>query len=201
MMGKWEGNVTLPNTSPSLLGRLRILPTDESAWQEFVDRYSNAIHDWCRVHRLQDADGNDVAQTVLTKLAVRLRTFHYDASMSFRSWLWTVTRHAISDWKNERYGKKSALVDSELLNDVAATDDLLHRLQSAFDMELLDEAYERVKMQVEPKTWKAFWLSAVDQLPGPAIAEQLAMPIANVYMARSNVQKRLRNEIAHLEKK
>ncbi len=68
-------------------------------------------------------------------------------------------------------------------------------------MELLDEAYERVKMQVEPKTWKAFWLSAVDQLPGPAIAEQLAMPIASVYVARSNVQKRLRNEIAQLEKK
>jgi RNA polymerase sigma-70 factor (ECF subfamily) len=64
-------------TSPSLLGRLRAAPADEAAWAEFVERYGRVIYDWCRRQRLQEADAEDVTQGVLTKLAVRMRTFRY----------------------------------------------------------------------------------------------------------------------------
>jgi RNA polymerase sigma factor (sigma-70 family) len=79
-------------TSPTLLGRLRLEPADQQAWEEFVDRYSRKVYAWCRQWQLQDADAQDVTQMVLLKLAEQMRTFAYDASQSFRGWLRALTR-------------------------------------------------------------------------------------------------------------
>src|SRR5207253_5992329 len=74
-------------TSPTLLGRVALVPLDQAAWDEFVDRYGSKIVNWCRAWRLQSADVQDVSQTVLMRLARRLREFQYDPSRSFRGFL------------------------------------------------------------------------------------------------------------------
>src|SRR5438552_17230363 len=56
-------------TSPTLLGRLRQQPSDQAAWEQFVERYGRLILAWCRQARLQDADTEDVTQIVLIQLA------------------------------------------------------------------------------------------------------------------------------------
>src|SRR5262245_38983509 len=96
------GSDSSSQTSVSLLGRLRECPADQAAWAEFVDRYGVMIYAWCRRWKLQDADARDVAQAVLTKLAVKMRTFTYDPSLSFRGWLRTLTQHAWSDFVASR---------------------------------------------------------------------------------------------------
>src|SRR5262249_28328528 len=83
-------------TSPTLLRRLRRSPSDPAAWDGSVRGYGPQIYAWCRRWNLQDADAQDVTQTVLLKLAERLRAFTYDPEGSFRSWLKTVTHNA---WK------------------------------------------------------------------------------------------------------
>jgi RNA polymerase sigma-70 factor (ECF subfamily) len=185
-------------TSPTLLGRLRAAPTDEAAWAEFVERYGRVIYDWCRRQRLQEADAEDVTQGVLTKLAVQMRTFRYDPAKSFRGWLWTVTRNAVKDWCST--AARSVAFDKDFFQRLAATDELPEELNSAFDLELLDEAYARVRGQVIAKTWEAFRLTALEGVSGPDAATRLAMSVGSVYMARSNVQKRIREELKRLEK-
>src|SRR5262245_43307691 len=96
---RWPA-VSQPTDDPTrvtLLHRLRQAPDDPSAWDEFVGRYGARILDWCRRWRLQEADAQDVAQTVLLRLAVKLRSFEYDPSRSFRAWLRTLAHHAWSD--------------------------------------------------------------------------------------------------------
>ena len=61
-------------TRTSLLLRLRQAPPDQDAWAEFVDRYGRQIHAWCRRWGLQEADAQDVTQTVLLRLASKLQT-------------------------------------------------------------------------------------------------------------------------------
>ncbi len=56
-------------TRASLLLRLRAGPDDQAAWQEFVARYGPLIYGWCRHWRMQPADAEDIAQSVLLKLA------------------------------------------------------------------------------------------------------------------------------------
>ncbi len=63
IMRESEGSTT----SFSLLLRLGRAPSDQAAWEEFVDRYGAKIYAWCRAWRLQDADAQDVTQAVLAQ--------------------------------------------------------------------------------------------------------------------------------------
>ena len=38
----------LPTTRVTLLARLRLDPTDQAAWDVFVERYGRHIYQWCR---------------------------------------------------------------------------------------------------------------------------------------------------------
>ncbi len=46
------------------------------------------------------------------------------------------------------------------LRTVTARDDLVRRLEDEFDLELLDEAVDRVRQRVTAPTWEAFRLTA-----------------------------------------
>jgi RNA polymerase sigma factor (sigma-70 family) len=189
-------------TSPSLLGRLRRDPADQAAWAEFVDRYGRKIYAWCRQWNLQDADAQDVTQTVLVRLAQRLPTFAYDRTRSFRGWLRTLTQHAWSDFlkMRERAGRGSGDRQVEaFLESLEAPAGLLAALEEQFDQELLEEAVARVRLRVEPRTWEAFRLTAVEGLPGAEAAGRLQMRVATVFKAKSRVQRLLQLEIAELE--
>lgn len=189
-------------TSATLLGRLRHSPTDEPAWNQFVIRYAPRIYSWCVHWGLQSADAEDVTQGVLTTLAVRMKTFEYDPSQRFRAWLRVVTRNA---WLAFVEARKSAAVGSgdsvveRLLGSVEARDDLARRLEQEFDQELLGVVLERVRGWIEPRTWDAFRFTALEQRPAAEAAESLGMNLAAVYMARSRVQKMIRDELARVD--
>jgi RNA polymerase sigma-70 factor (ECF subfamily) len=187
-----------------LLGRLyRSGAADEDAWREFVDQYGRRIYKWCRHWQLQDADAEEVTQRVLLLLLVRMRYFVYDPSRSFRAWLKTVTHHA---WRNLAASRRREAARGgesgqwERLLTVAARDDLVQRLEREFDRELLEQAMVRVRIRVAPHNWEAFRLTAIDGVELREVARRLDMKIANVYSARSTVQRLLREEIQELER-
>ena len=188
-------------TSATLLGRLQQVPVDQTAWGEFTERYGRKIYSWCRQWNLQEADAEDVTQTVLLKLADKMRTFVYDPSRSFRGWLKTVTRHAWSDFWDSR-GKEVAEGGShavQLLHTVEARDDLVQRLEGEFDRELLDAAIARVRGRVTPRTWQAYEMTAVEGRSGGETARALGMKVATVFVAKSKVLKMLQEERRKLE--
>jgi RNA polymerase sigma-70 factor (ECF subfamily) len=189
-------------TSPTLLGRLRQDPTDQAAWGRFVDYYGPRVYGWCRRWGLQDADAQDVTQTVLVRLSAKMRSFTYDPGRSFRAWLKTLTRHALSDFLEGRQRPGRGSGDDEvlaLLETVEAREDLVRRLEEEFDRELLREAMARVQLRVRPRTWEAFRLTALEGLAGAAVAERLTMKVATVFVAKSEVQKMLAEEIRRLD--
>lgn len=189
-------------TRISLLSRLRKDPGDRSAWDEFVARYGPKIRGWCVRWGLQDADCDDITQTVLVKLATKLRGFVYDPARSFRGWLKTLTRHAWSDFVADRQRAVASAGGSgafETLLSVQAGEDLEQRMAEAFDLELLELATNRVRDRVLPQTWEAFRLTAMEGLSGAETGSRLGMPVASVFKAKSNVQKMLQEEITLLE--
>jgi RNA polymerase sigma-70 factor (ECF subfamily) len=189
-------------TSPTLLGRLGRVPTDQAAWAEFAERYGRKIYGWCRYWGLQEADAEDVTQDVLLRLARKLRDFTYDPARSFRAWLKTVTHHT---WRDFAEGLNRPGVGSgdsrtlELLQTVEAGDALVNALDEEHERELLDEALARVRLRVQPHTWQAFHLLAVEGRAGADVAAELGMNVAAVFVARSKVQKMAREEIRKLE--
>jgi RNA polymerase sigma factor (sigma-70 family) len=187
-------------TSITLLERLKFSPTDQEAWGEFVRRYGPQVYCWCRHWHLQEADAEDVTQTVMLKLGEKLRTFHYDSARSFRAYLKTLARYAWCDFLADR--PRAVNGDSDVrdqLGKVEAGDDLARRLDEQFDREVLAEAGARVRQRVEPHTWRAFELTAVEGSSGAAAAGQLGVTVVTVFKAKSKVQKMLREEVARLE--
>jgi RNA polymerase sigma-70 factor (ECF subfamily) len=194
-------NAPLPTTRVTFLARLGQNPTDQAAWDAFVERYGRHIYRWCRQWQLQDADALDLTQDILAKLAQKLRDFHYDPSRSFRGWLKTVAHHAWRNFLDRRRGRAAA-GDSqvqELMQTLEAREDLVQKLEEAFDYELLDAAKVRVRLRVAPHTWEAFRLVALEGMPAAEVAVTVRMQVAMVYVAKSKVQKLLQEEIRKLE--
>jgi RNA polymerase sigma-70 factor (ECF subfamily) len=189
-------------TSPTLLHRLRQAPSDQDAWRELVRRYGPRIYQWCLRWRLRETDAEEVTQTVLVKLADKMCTFSYDSSRSFRAYLKTLTHYAWCDLLASRQRPDAASGGTgihDLLDSVQARDDLVKHLEEEFDQELLTEAMLRVARRVEPRTWEAFRLTALEGLSGADTAAKLGMKVATVFVARSKVQKMLQAEVQRLE--
>ena len=191
----------LPSTRATLLTQLRQEPFDQAGWDEFVEHYGRHIYRWCRNWKLQDADAEDVTQTILVKLTQKLGAFSYDPSRSFRGWLKTVAHHTWRDFVDSR-SDRAVSGDSrirELMLTLEAREDLIRGLEEAFDHELLEAAKVRVRLRVAPHTWEAFRLVALEGLPVAEVAATVHMQVAMVYVAKSKVQKMLQEEIQKLE--
>jgi RNA polymerase sigma-70 factor (ECF subfamily) len=197
-----ESDNSALRTRASLLLRLRHGPQDQAAWREFVSRYGPLIYSWCRHWQVQQADAEDVAQEVLLKLAVQLRTFTYDPSRRFRGFLRTIAHHAWSDlikgWRRAGPASGDSAV-AAVLDSVPARDDLAGRLEGAFDQELLDLACASVRQRVEAHTWEAFRLTALEGYSGAEAAARLGLAVGTVFKAKSKVQKMLRETVERLE--
>jgi RNA polymerase sigma factor (sigma-70 family) len=190
-------------TRVTLLGRLRATPGDPKVWAEFVDWYGRNIYTWCRSWGMQESDAQDVTQEVFLNLSVQMHGFCYDPNGSFRAWLKTLTRRAWQVYVTKQQKAVRGTGDEEESSRLAtlqARKDLTQRLEEAFDQEMLKEAANLVKLRIEPRTWDAFHLLAVEGLSGTEVAKRLNMKVATVFVARSKVQRMLREEVARLEK-
>jgi RNA polymerase sigma-70 factor (ECF subfamily) len=190
------------STRVSILMALRNDPRDQSAWSAFVDRYGPQIHAWCLRRKLQEADAQDVTQMVLVKLVRHLPEFTYDPSRSFRGWLRTLTAHSWSDFIGDQVrGVRGAAdtVVSAMLNTVEARVDLVRHMEEIYDQELLELAQAEVKARVEPHTWEAFRLTAIEGVVIADVAARLGIRVATVYRARHVVQTMLREILTALE--
>ena len=189
-------------TSATLLRRLHAFPDDPATWREFTERYGSQVLAWCRYYGLQEADAEDVTQDVLLELAKSMRKFEYDASRSFRAWLKTLTYRAWSDFLKKRRRVQQGSGDSQVLQqleETAAREDLENRLAEEYDRELLEVAIFEIRRRIAPHTWEAFRLLAFEELPGAEVARRLNMKVGNVYVARSSVQKMLKEQLEKLE--
>lgn len=188
-------------TSSSLLLRVAMLPPDQDAWRQFVQRYGPCILRWCRAWGTQDADAEDITQAVLMTLSVKLAGFRRDPSRKFRSYLKKVAADAFHDAcrRNKRQRAAGGSENLDLLSSQQAPDDLVSRIEREFDLELLEEATRAVRKRVATKTWDAYQSTACEERPPREVAKELGMKVATVYKAKSSVRQMLQDERRKLE--
>jgi RNA polymerase sigma-70 factor (ECF subfamily) len=184
------------HTRPSLLLRIRDA-RDAGAWQTFIEVYAPLIYGYCRHQRLQEADAADVAQEVLTRVARSMQNFEYSPDRGrFRDWLGTVTRNEIARFLRQaaRPGQGIGGDESSEIDSVPAPDqDAAWSAQ--FHAHLLETAMDRIRTQFEPATWRAFELVWLADRPAPQVAREIGVSVEKVYVAKSRVLKRLREEV------
>ena len=189
-------------TSESLLKKLGQSREDPAAWSRFVEVYGLQIVQWCRSYGLQDADAQDLAQDVLVRFWRQARNFHYKPGKYFRGYLHKVARTALWRWKVRL--KEGDIGEGgehmhQRLRLIPAKDDLLARLEHAYDQELLRIAMREVEQRVDAHNWRAFELVVLEKRSGTDVAEILGMEPNAVYVARLRVQRMIRSVLLRLE--
>ena len=64
-----------------------------------------------------------------------------------------------------------------------------------YERRLFAVAIEKVQPEFQETTWKAFWQTAVENREPKAVADGLKMSVGAVYVAKSRVLARLRDEV------
>jgi RNA polymerase sigma-70 factor (ECF subfamily) len=139
----------------------------------------------------------------MLRLVRYLPDFAYDPSRSFRGWLRTLTAQSWSGFiRNQVRGIRGAAdpVIADRLDTVAARVDLVRHLEETYDQELLELAMAEVRERVEPHTWEAFRLTAIEGAAVAKVAARLGIAVATVYRARHVVQQMLRQVVARLDR-
>lgn len=185
--------MTFPETQPELLARLGN-PDDASAWNEFCEIYEPTTYRLARRFGLQDADAREVTQEVLLTVSRKIHTFDLQRDGRFRGWLNRIARNTTIDALRRRSIKGVGGTDFlKLLDGVAVS---AEQTDSLFDIEARREQFRwaaaQVQRRVKSEHWQAFWLTAVEGLPGQQVARQLNLSVGNVYVARCRVLSRIK---------
>jgi RNA polymerase sigma-70 factor (ECF subfamily) len=191
-----------PSTRPSLLVRLRD-GRDGDAWRQFVEVYGPLLYGFARKQGLQDADAADLMQESLRVVAGAVKGLEYDPQRgSFRGWLFTVFRNQLLRFRSRQgragQGSGDPAAHSLLMEVPAPGEDSTALWQQEYRRRQFAWAADRVRGQVQPATWQAFWQTAVEGQSGQEVAEALGMSVAAVYLAKSRVMARIKQEIRQL---
>ena len=198
-----EGNSKAPSVTPSLLLRLRA--RDGTAWQQLVTLYAPEVYAWARKAGLAPEDAADVQQEVFGAVAQSLDRFRRERpGDSFRGWLYGITRFKIRDVWRRRHGQPQArggTTAQERLQAVPTDEsiDAATGIHSAGDASgVLRRALEILRTEFAEHTWQAFWRIAVEGQSAADVATALGMSLGAVYVAKSRVLHRLREEFGGL---
>ncbi len=190
-------------TRLSLLVRLRN-SDDTDAWSQFVEIYSPLIFSFARRCGLQDSDAADLVQEVMGEVAKSIKRFEYDPQIGkFRSWLYKIAKRKISRIHKKQARQPIASGQSGAFRMIANQPDSHNEVQEFWDREyqrhLIDWAAENVRPHIKEATWRAFWLTSVEEQSPQEVAEQLGMSVGAVYVAKSRVTKRLAEKIREID--
>ncbi len=191
-----------PLTRATLLVRLKDID-DSEAWTEFVQLYGPVVYGFARKRGLQDSDAADMVQEVLRSVARNADRMVYDPKKgTFRGWLYTVTRNKIYNFLSAQKRRPRAAGDVGSQERLESYADPSNEAEADWELEyqrrLSSKAMDRVKHEFQPATWQAFLGTAVEGRPAVEVGESLKMTSGAVYVAKSRVLARLRDEVQKL---
>ena len=191
-----------PQTRSSLIAQIGS-PEDREAWDQFVVIYRPVIYRMARRRGMQDADAQDLVQTVLMRVAGAIQSWEKsDPETKFRHWLRRVARNAIAT-AFSRQPKDAGVGGSEMLEWLGEQSATAADIEREFSKEAMREKYLRaasvVKSDVDSDTWRAFELTVVNGQACDEVADLLGKSLGVIYAARSRIMRRLREQVQRLQ--
>lgn len=185
-------------TSVSLLERVRA-GTDPCSWKRLVDLYTPLIRGWIRRYGVQDTDADDLVQEVLAVLPQALPAFEHRGTGAFRSWLRTMTVNRLRNFWRARQARPAAIGGSAVDHVLDQLEDPHSALSRLWDHEHDQHVVRRCLELIEPEfsssTWQAFRRVTLDGADVAAVAADLGLTANAVFIAKSRVLSRLRQEV------
>jgi RNA polymerase sigma-70 factor, ECF subfamily len=169
---------------------------DAVAWREFCDRYEELIRAFARRRGVNPADCDDVLQDVMLALTKSMPGFRYDpAKGKFRSYLKTVTLHAISRKFRQNPGAVPLGTDDGSVSR-AVEDETEDTWEAEWRQYHLRTAIRTIQTEFNRADLEAFERYGIGGEEVAVVAQSLSMSADQVYQAKSRVLRRLGQVIA-----
>jgi RNA polymerase sigma-70 factor (ECF subfamily) len=169
------------------------------AWKDLTELYRPLIVGWLNRQGVPASDLEDLSQDILVSVVKHLPGFQHSGRRgAFRSWLRTIVCNRTTDyWRasdagTQASGGSSATVALQQLADPQS--DLNRQWDEEHDRYVLSCLLDLVDEEFEPTTVRAFRRLALDGVSGAEAAQELGMSVAAVYVAKSRVLQRIRQE-------
>lgn len=181
------------STPKSLMERLSD-PLDLDAREKFALHCQRPITVFAKKLGVPRDEIPDFVQTVFHRIFKNIAKFKYDKSKGrFRGWLFTLMRNQ----RREDLRKRRPQDDGQDVEELADPDAPALELELAeFHQHIVRQALRVMRSDFEESTWRACWESVVSDKSADEIAKELGITRNAVYKARSNVLRRLRQELA-----
>ena len=197
-----HGSGSRPSTSTSRTLLERVRARDPGGWERLVRLYAPLVWHWCRRWGVPDQDIADLMQDVFGAVAAHVGRFRKEGDAgTFRGWLRRIAQNKARDYfrRRERDARGGGGTD-RLAFFAQLPDDEPASVSSADGAEvaLVRRALDAVRGDVAPRTWAAFWRTAVEGHAAADVAADLGMTPGAVRVAKSRVLQRLREELGEL---
>ncbi|MBX3395078.1 MAG: sigma-70 family RNA polymerase sigma factor [Phycisphaerae bacterium] len=183
-------------TRASLLIRIRNRQ-DSSAWQEFDTIYRPMLRRFATLSGANSTEAEDVVQHCMIAVHQHISTFEYDQTRGrFKGWLKTLVNNRIRNLFRDRRERAADSVEFKVLSDKGGSPEEL------FDKVWMDEhlryALHQVRQEVEEKTFRAFKLYVIDEMPVDEICRLLDVNANQVHKAKYRITLRLGEKMREL---
>jgi RNA polymerase sigma-70 factor (ECF subfamily) len=183
-------------TSFTLLKRLR-QGGDDAAWERLVGLYTPLIRGWLGRHLPQLDDVDEVTQQVFQVVVEKMPAFeHAGRPGSFRAWLRGICVNRVRMFWREMppgWGLNPEPVLRQLEDPHS---DLSRQWDREHDEHVVRALLEQIEGEFKPATWRAFRLLFLEGCTPEAVAAEVGISVNAVYIAKSHVLRRLREEAA-----
>ena len=185
-------------TSQSLLERLHDRG-DTQAWGRLPNVYEPWLRGWLSRHQLQPADVEDVLQDVLLVVSEKLAVFaHNGRPGAFRTWLRTILTQRVRHFLRGQRNRLAVLSPQPLMDWLAQFEDAASDLSRQWDLEHDQQLARRllasIREEINPTIWQVFQMLVLEDRPVAEVARHFGLTANAVYIARSRVMARLREE-------
>ena len=179
---------------------------NQQAWTEFLEIYEPLIGRLVRRRGLKSADAAEVTQEVLVAVSGAINRWEANPDRgSFRGWLATITRNLVVNFliRQSRHPRGNGdTAFRQWLEEQPAPEG---ELSALFDLERKRQTFrwasDQIRSEFRESTWKAFWMTAVENGDVGTVARELGVTVGVVYVSRSRVMKRLREVAEQVQKR
>jgi len=181
-------------TAPSLLEQLR-RSGEEAGWEGFVHLYAPLLCHWARGLGLHGGAAADLVENVFAAVANNLHQFQQDGEQPFRNWLWTMALDVLHSRRRLATGHQAREAEVDTVP-MAAPPGVL--TENEYRQYLVQRTLELIRVDFEHATWNTFCKFALDGRPADEVARELGIGVADVYLVKARVLRRVHSYLAGL---